>query len=234
VRRIPPCLLVLPKKECQQPCGTWVLGFRRCGDPGRLGRSIQDEEGEPGANERQRPQIKKTCCLSLRPICRAPGGCFIVLFVAVAASWAGVPFIGATAAAAGAAASQISLNLPAVIIVVTIAGEVGELIGYAIGDRWGRELLGRPGKQQARRQKLIERGEQAYNKWGRLAVFLTPAIVSGTAKMRHGQFVVWNFSPRVRPLRQRPTRVGSDELPQVITRPTMWLFSYLDSRSEHC
>ena len=39
----------------------------------------------------------------------------------------------------------------------------------------------------------MERGEQAYAKWGRLAVFFTPAIVSGTAKMRHGQFALWNF-----------------------------------------
>ena len=26
-----------------------------------------------------------------------------------------------------------------------------------------------------------------------LAVFFTPAIVSGTAKMQHGQFVLWNL-----------------------------------------
>jgi membrane protein DedA with SNARE-associated domain len=40
---------------------------------------------------------------------------------------------------------------------------------------------------------LVERGERAYSKWGRLAVFFTPAIVSGTAKMQHGQFVLWNL-----------------------------------------
>jgi len=119
---------------------------------------------------------------------------YVVLFAAVAASWAGVPFIGATVAgAAGIAASQGELDLAAVIIVATAAGEVGGLIGYDIGFRWGRELLDRPGKHQARRQNLMAEGERAYAKWGGLAVFLTPAIVSGTAKMRHTRFAFWNL-----------------------------------------
>lgn len=119
---------------------------------------------------------------------------YLGLFVAVAASWAGVPFIGATAlTAAGVAASQGNLNLPLVIAVATLGGEVGGLIGYAIGNRWGRALVDRPGKHQAGRQRMVERGERAYARWGRLAVFFTPAIVSGTAKMEHGEFVLWNL-----------------------------------------
>lgn len=119
---------------------------------------------------------------------------YLVLFVAVTASWAGVPFIGAAAVGAAAVlASQGELGLAAVVIVATVAGEVGGLIGYAIGDRWGRQLLDRPGRRQANRQKLLERGEAAYAKWGRLAVFFTPAIISGTAKMHHGQFALWNL-----------------------------------------
>ncbi len=119
---------------------------------------------------------------------------YVGLFVAVAASWAGVPFIGATAlGAAGVAASQGKLDLALVVGVSTLAGEAGGLIGYAIGDRWGRQLLERPGKHQAGRQRMVERGERAYARWGRLAVFFTPAIVSGTAKMQHGQFVLWNL-----------------------------------------
>ena len=119
---------------------------------------------------------------------------YLALFVAVAASWAGVPFIGATAiTAASVSASQGRLNLLAVIIVATAAGEVGGLVGYAVGDRWGRQLLDRPGKHQAGRQEVMAKGEAAYAKWGRLAVFFTPAIVSGTAKMRRGQFMLWNL-----------------------------------------
>jgi membrane protein DedA with SNARE-associated domain len=119
---------------------------------------------------------------------------YILLFLAVMASWAGVPAIGSAAVAAAAVgASQGNLNLAAVIVVASVAGEVGGLIGYRIGIRWGLELLDRPGKRQVGRQKLLDKGEIAYAKWGRLAVFFTPAIISGTARMRHRQFVVWNF-----------------------------------------
>ena len=119
---------------------------------------------------------------------------YLLLFLAVAASWAGVPFIGATAlGAAAVAASQGNLNLALVLGVATLAGEVGGLIGYAVGDRWGQLLLDRPGKHQEGRRKMVARGERAYEKWGRLAVFFTPAVVSGTAKMHHGQFVIWNL-----------------------------------------
>lgn len=119
---------------------------------------------------------------------------YVVLFLLVTASWAGVPFIGATAlGAAGVAASQGRLNLALVVAVATVGGEVGGLLGYAIGDRWGRRLLERPGRHQEGRKKMVDRGERAYARWGRLAVFFTPAIVSGTAKMQHGQFVFWNL-----------------------------------------
>ena len=119
---------------------------------------------------------------------------YLALFVAVTASWAGVPAIGTAAVgAAGVAASQGKLDLTTVIVVSTVAGEVGGLIGYAIGKRWGRRLFERPGKHQAGRERTLEKGEQAYAKWGRLAVFFTPAIVSGTAKMKYAQFALWNL-----------------------------------------
>jgi membrane protein DedA with SNARE-associated domain len=118
---------------------------------------------------------------------------YVLLFLCVAASWAGVPGIGSAAVGAAAVgASQGSLDLTAVIIVSTVAGEAGGLLGYAIGTRWGTRLLQRPGKRQAGRQKLLEKGERAYATWGRLAVFFTPAIISGTARMKLTQFAVWN------------------------------------------
>ncbi len=119
---------------------------------------------------------------------------YLLLFLAVAASFAGVPAIGATAlGAAAVAASQGRLDLALVVVVSTAAGEVGGLAGYLIGDRWGRRLLERPGKHQAGRQKMVEEGEQAYARYGPLAVFFTPSIVSGTARMRRKQFIIWNL-----------------------------------------
>jgi membrane protein DedA with SNARE-associated domain len=119
---------------------------------------------------------------------------YALLFLAVTASWAGVPFIGAAAAgAAGVAASQGNLDLAATIVVIALAGEVGGLIGYHIGSRYGRQLVEHPGKHQTYRQELLAKGERAYARWGRLAVFFTPSIVSGTAQMPYRQFVIWNF-----------------------------------------
>ena len=119
---------------------------------------------------------------------------YLLLFLAVAASWAGVPVIGTAAlGAAAVAASQGKLDLAAVIVVAVIAGEAGGLGGYAIGRRWGRQLLERPGRHHARREKMVARGEKLYARWGWLAVFFTPAIVSGTAKMRPYQFALWNL-----------------------------------------
>ena len=119
---------------------------------------------------------------------------YLLLFLAVAASWAGVPFIGTAAlGAAAVGASQGKLGLAAVIVVSVIAGEAGGLAGYAIGRRWGRRLLDRPGRHQAGRQKMMQRGESLYARWGWLAVFFTPAIVSGTAKMPPYRFAVLNL-----------------------------------------
>jgi len=119
---------------------------------------------------------------------------YLLLFLAVAASWAGVPVIGtAGLGAAAVAASQQKLQLAAVIVVAVVAGEVGGLGGYAIGRRWGRRLLERPGRHQASREKVLQRGERLYARWGWLAVFFTPAIVSGTAQMPPYRFAVWNL-----------------------------------------
>jgi membrane-associated protein len=119
---------------------------------------------------------------------------FLVVFLAVTASWAGVPAIGGMAAGtAGALASQGKVAVATLITVVVIAGELGGLIGYGIGVRWGRALVERPGKRRESRQKVLAKGQRFYAKWGRLAIFVTPAIVSGTAKMPHRQFAVWNF-----------------------------------------
>ena len=119
---------------------------------------------------------------------------YLLLFLAVTASWAGAPFIGTAAVGAAAvAASQGRLNLAAVIVVTVVAGEAGGLGGYTIGRRWGRELMERPGRHQAGREKMEERGESLYARWGWLAVFFTPAIVSGTAKMPPYRFAFWNL-----------------------------------------
>jgi membrane-associated protein len=119
---------------------------------------------------------------------------YVGIFALVMLGWAGIPGIGATVlGAATVAASQGKLNIAAVLIAAIIAVEVGGLVGYSIGIRWGRELLSHPGPLLARRRGILTAGEAMYFKWGRLAVFFTPCMVSGIAKMKYSQFVVWNF-----------------------------------------
>ena len=119
---------------------------------------------------------------------------YLGIFALVLLGWAGIPGIGATVlGAATVAASQGKLNIAAVLIAAIIAVEVGGLVGYSVGVRWGRELLSHPGPLLERRQRALTAGEAMYAKWGRLAVFFTPCLVSGIAKMRYSQFVVWNL-----------------------------------------
>ena len=119
---------------------------------------------------------------------------YVVLFLTVTVSWAGVPAVGPAAiGAATVAASQNKLDLTAVVVVSVLASEIGGICGYAIGRRWGRRLMERPGPHQARRIKVEERGERLYARWGGLAVFFTPGIVSGTARMSPYRFAFWNL-----------------------------------------
>ena len=119
---------------------------------------------------------------------------YVVLFLTVAVSWAGVPAVGPAAiGAATVAASQNKLDLTAVVVVSVLASEIGGICGYAIGRRWGRRLMERPGPRQARRIKVEQQGERLYARWGGLAVFFTPGIVSGTARMSPYRFAFWNL-----------------------------------------
>lgn len=119
---------------------------------------------------------------------------YLAIFALVAVGWAGVPAIGgAVIAGAAVAASQGSLNISAVLVASVLGTEVGGLAGYSIGLRWGRAILTHPGPWLARRERAVAAGEVVYARWGRLAVFFTPCLVSGIVKMKLSQFAVWNF-----------------------------------------
>ncbi len=119
---------------------------------------------------------------------------YVGIFALITLGWAGIPGIGATVlGAATVAASQGKLDIAAVLLVAVLAVEAGGLVGYSVGIRWGRALLSHPGPLLARRQRVLTAGEAMYVKWGRLAVFFTPCMISGIAKMKYSQFVVWNF-----------------------------------------
>jgi len=119
---------------------------------------------------------------------------YLAIFILVAVGWAGIPAIGGTVIAGAAVlASQGDLNIVAVLAVSVLGTEVGGLAGYSVGRRWGRDLMNHPGPGLRRRRQAVIAGEALYAKWGRPAVFFTPCMVSGIAKMKLSQFAVWNF-----------------------------------------
>jgi membrane protein DedA with SNARE-associated domain len=119
---------------------------------------------------------------------------YFAIFALVLCSSAGVPFIGTFAVGGGAVlASKGQLDLAAVLVASVIGGELGGIVGYQIGSRWGRRLMERPGRGQEKRLRLLSRGERLYETWGRLAVFVTTAMISGAAQMKFAQFVLWNL-----------------------------------------
>lgn len=119
---------------------------------------------------------------------------YLAVFVLVAIGWAGIPAIGgAVIAGAAVLASQGHLNFAGVLVASLLATEAGGLAGYAAGARWGRAIMNHPGPWLDRRQRALAAGEALYAKWGRLAVFFTSVLISGTVKMKYSQFVIWNF-----------------------------------------
>jgi len=119
---------------------------------------------------------------------------YLAVFALVAIGWAGIPAIGgAVIAGAAVLASQGQLNFGGVLVASVLGTEAGGLAGYAIGTRWGRAIMNHPGPWLGQRQRALSGGEALYAKWGRLAVFFTPVLVSGIVRMRYSQFVLWNF-----------------------------------------
>ena len=119
---------------------------------------------------------------------------YLAIFALVALGWAGVPAIGGTVVAGAAVlASQGHLDIGAVLVVSVLGTGVGGLAGYGVGRRWGRAIMDHPGRTLARRQQAVATGEALYARWGRLAVFFTPCMVSGIARMKLSQFAVWNL-----------------------------------------
>jgi membrane-associated protein len=119
---------------------------------------------------------------------------FLVLFVAQALSWAGVPALGTAAAgAAGVLASQGTLRLWAVVVVGTAGAEVGSLGGWWLGRHIARAGIDKGGRLAEKRTKALDAGEKIEAKWGRLIVFFVPSWVSGALGMPVRQFASWNL-----------------------------------------
>jgi membrane protein DedA with SNARE-associated domain len=84
---------------------------------------------------------------------------YLAVFAATAGGYMGIPIIGTAAIGAAAVlASQGQLNIAAVLIVAAIGNEVGGLLGYQFGDRWGWQLLEHPGPALKMRKNAVAKG----------------------------------------------------------------------------
>jgi undecaprenyl-diphosphatase len=115
---------------------------------------------------------------------------------------AGVPVPGETSLIAAAVlASRGHLSLPLVVAAAAAAAIVGDNVGYVIGRRGGRWVLTRPGRWQASRTAVLERGEAFFQRHGGKTVFLgrwvpwlriTTSWLAGANRMPWPRFLFWN------------------------------------------
>jgi membrane-associated protein len=125
-----------------------------------------------------------------------------VLLLLVMAEAGGLPVPGETALiASGVLASQGRLDIAVVIALAAAGAIVGDNIGYAIGRHGGRRLLERPGRLEAHRRRVLEKGEPFFERHGPKAVFLGRWILglrvwaswlAGITHMRWPSFLFWN------------------------------------------
>lgn len=124
----------------------------------------------------------------------------LAAFVGVEAS--GVPVPGETALITSAVlASQGDLSIELVIVIAAAAAILGDNVGYALGSRFGRRVIERPGRTQGRRLALLERGDRLFERHGAKAVFfgrwiaglrIWAAWLAGMTTMPWRSFLLWN------------------------------------------
>jgi len=124
---------------------------------------------------------------------------YLTLFLVVGGESAGVPLPGETSLVAGGVlASKGHLSIYLVILAAAAGAIVGDNVGYVIGRRGGRWLMGRGGE---RRQRLFARGQEFFDRHGAKAVFfgrwlpglrITASWLAGINRMKWQRFAFWN------------------------------------------
>ena len=119
---------------------------------------------------------------------------YIVLFVLVAITGAGVPGPGdAALIGAGTLAGEGRLNLWIVLATAMVAWMLGSVVGYEIGISKGRWLLDHPGRFEKSRRKLLAKGDRVFGRYNFVASVTMPAFVSGIFRVRFWIFVLGAF-----------------------------------------
>lgn len=118
---------------------------------------------------------------------------YVGLFLACGVSWVALPGPGEAALiAASISAAHGHLDLTAVVAIAWAGASAGGAAGWVIGLRGGRGLLTAPGPLRRLRLGLIAGGDRFYERYGALAVLLTPSWVAGIHHMRASRFLLAN------------------------------------------
>jgi membrane protein DedA with SNARE-associated domain len=124
---------------------------------------------------------------------RGPKGDYLGLFAGAVASWAGVPGPGEAAlVTAGILAAHHHLDIGSAVVVAWIGATTGGMVGWLIGLKAGRAVIGAAGPLRRLRLAALARGEVFYERYGILAVFFTPSWVAGVHRMRASRYVPAN------------------------------------------
>ena len=126
----------------------------------------------------------------------------VLLFVLVAAESAGVPLPGETALIAAAVlASQGHYSIVTVIVVAALAAIIGDNVGYWLGRKGGRALLGRLPVAGEHVERALPSAERYFDRHGSKTVFIgrfvavlrvTVAWIAGMSRMHWWTFFAWN------------------------------------------
>jgi membrane protein DedA with SNARE-associated domain len=124
---------------------------------------------------------------------RGPRGDYVGLALAAVASWAGVPGPGEAAlVTAGILAAHHHLDIASAVAVAWLGATVGGTAGWLVGLKAGRTVLSAPGPLYRVRLAALARGDRFYERFGAIAVFLTPSWVAGINGMRASRFLPAN------------------------------------------
>jgi len=130
---------------------------------------------------------------AVHPHIRGPGIDYVGVFLAAAVSWVALPGPGEAALiAAGIAAAHGRLDLAAVVAVACAGAGLGGTAGWVIGLKGGRKLLTAPGPLHHLRLSTIARGDRFYERYGPIAVLLTPSWIAGIHDMPAARFLPAN------------------------------------------
>jgi membrane protein DedA with SNARE-associated domain len=119
---------------------------------------------------------------------------YMAIGLAAFASWAGLPGPGEAGLIAGAAyAARHRLDIVDLELVACSGAFVGGIVGFVLGVKFGARLAERPGPLLGARRRSLKAGERFYERFGPVAVLLTPSWVAGIHRVKTVPFIVFNL-----------------------------------------